>query len=364
MRVSLLKEFMISSRYQVIRNITGVGRTLRSQSGTDQDIEDLMGHHLYSRRRALVFLGLSTATAVVTVGCQSASSQIVAPTGRPLKSRTLKTVRVDGTGQIASEPSTNIAYFDEPYLNQGGRKVLPLRMVQIPAGEFLMGSPPTEPQREEKEGPQRSVQVPSFYMGAFTITQKQYQAIMGENPSYFTDDDGKDGANLPVEQVTWQDADVFCQKLSELTGRTYRLPSEAEWEYACRAGTTTPFSFGEKLTTEIANFFADFTFTENIEENYRNTPVAVDSFWPNEFGLYNMHGNVSEWCSDDYYDSYNGAPTDANQRGSNSSQASKVIRGGSWFNDTPYCRSASRDKNSQTGRSNSFGFRVVCEPLI
>ena len=273
----------------------------------------------------------------------------------------LKTVQVDSEGQITAEPSIKIAYFDEPYLRSRLRKALPLRMVQMPAGEFLMGSPPTEPQRESKEGPQRMIQVPSFYMGAFTITQQQYEVIMGENPSYFTDDEGQDGADLPVEQISWQEAEAFCQQLSELTRRTYRLPSEAEWEYACRAGTTTPFCFGEVLTTELSNFFEDFSFTENFEENYRNTPVAADSFWPNAFGLYNMHGNVFEWCSDDYHDNYKGAPSDATRWASSNSQASKVMRGGSWFNDTPYCRSAFRDKNSQTGRSNSFGFRVVCE---
>lgn len=355
---------MTDSRSQVIKKITGLGNTILTQANAGQNT-DLWQHPAaqrpYSRRKALKLLGLTTATAAVTVGCQSAASKIVAPTGQPLKTRKLKTVKVDAEGQIASEPSVKVAYFDDPHLNQPLRKALPLRMVQIPAGEFLMGSPPTEAQREEKEGPQRAIQVPSFYMGAFAITQQQFESIMGKNPSYFTDDEGKDGANLPVEQVAWQDADDFCKKLSKQTGRTYRLPSEAEWEYACRAGTTTPFCFGETLTTEIANFFADFSFTENFEENYRNTPVAVDSFWPNKFGLYNMHGNVNEWCADDYQENYKGAPTDASLWLSNQTNASKVMRGGSWFNDTPHCRSASRDKNSQTGHSNSFGFRIVCE---
>ncbi|WP_215607184.1 formylglycine-generating enzyme family protein [Leptothoe spongobia] len=355
---------MVGSRYRVIKKLGTVGANylvndrVRSQQAllTSQSLT-----YQCSRRKALKFLGVSTATAMVTTGCKSASSQLIAPTGEPLKNRTLKTVQVDTEGQILAEPSVKIAYFDEPLLRSQLRKALPLRMVKIPAGEFLMGSPSTEPQREAKEGPQRTIQVPSFYMGAFVITQQQYEVVTGNNPSYFTDDEGQDGADLPVEQISWQEADAFCQQLSESTSRTYRLPSEAEWEYACRAGTTTSFCFGETLTTEIANFFADFSFTENFEENYRNTPVAADSFWPNAFGLYNMHGNVYEWCSDDYHDSYKGAPTDANRWTSGNSQSSKVMRGGSWFNDIPYCRSAARDKNSQTGRSNSFGFRVVCE---
>lgn len=351
---------MLRSRSQVIKKLGGVDITSLANGEQYHDWpqrEPL--HHRCSRRRALKFLGVSTAMAAAS--CKRASSAI-APTGQPLKLKRLQTVEVDPTGQIVAEPAINIAYFDEPFLGPQLRKLLPLRMVQIPAGEFLMGSPITEPNRKQQEGPQRSIQVPSFYIGAFVITQKQYEVVMGSNPSYFTDDQGKDGANLPVEQITWQDANTFCNQLSELTGRTYRLPSEAEWEYACRAGTTTPFCFGETLTTEIANFFEDVSFTENYEENYRNTPVAADSFWPNAFGLYNMHGNILEWCADDYHDSYQGAPSDAQKWLSNSTNTSKVTRGGSWFNNIPLCRAASRDKNTRTGRSNSFGFRVVCEP--
>ncbi|MFG6097941.1 formylglycine-generating enzyme family protein [Leptolyngbyaceae cyanobacterium CCMR0082] len=353
-----------SRRYQVIKQIGGASMAALTQDSRICHNPFWSSRSLQyqcSRRKALKFLGVSTATAVVTVGCKNAAATIT-PTGQPLKSRGLKTVQVDSNGQITAEPSIRVDYFDEPLLRRQLRKVLPLRMVQIPAGEFLMGSPPSEPKREEQEGPQRSIQVPSFYLGAFVVTQRQYEAVMGNNPSYFTDDQGEDGADLPVEQITWDDADIFCQQLSELTGRNYRLPSEAEWEYACRAGTTTPFSFGEALTTEIANFFADFSFTENYEENYRNNPVKADSFWPNAFGLYNMHGNVHEWCSDDYHESYEGAPSDANKWLSGNATASKVMRGGSWFNDTHFCRSAARDKNTQVGRSNSCGFRVVCEP--
>ena len=307
-----------------------------------------------SRRQALKFLGFSTATAIATLGCQGTSTGIVAPTGRSLKTSKLKTVQTNARGEIDSEPSKTAAYFDEPYVQQ--RQLLPLRMVKIPAGEFRMGSPPTEAMRESQEGPQRSIQMPGFYIGAFAVTQGQYQAVVGNNPSYFTED----GANRPVEQVSWLDAEAFCQQLSELTGRVYRLPSEAEWEYACRAGTSTPFCFGDQVTTETVNFFADFTISDNPDENYRNTSVDADSFWPNAFGLYNMHGNIYEWCADDYHDSYSGAPIDASPWVSPDAAASKVMRGGSWFSDTQYCRSAARDRNTRTSRSNSFGFRVIC----
>ncbi|MGD1950128.1 MAG: formylglycine-generating enzyme family protein [Leptolyngbyaceae cyanobacterium] len=354
---------MLGSRYHVIKKLGEVAVTSLTCSDSQAVWKRQNFYHQCSRRKVLKFIGVSTVTTMVAAGCKGASA-VIAPTGKPLGTKTLITVEVDAEGQIMTETSVNVSYFDEPSLHPKARKLLPLRMVQIPAGEFLMGSPPTEPQREEQEDPQRLIQVPSFYMGAFTITQSQYERIVGNNPSYFTDEQGENGGNFPVEQITWQDADAFCQQLSELTGRKYRLPSEAEWEYACRAGTTTPFCFGETLTTEIANFFADFSFTENFEENYRNAPVAADSFWPNAFGLYNMHGNVHEWCSDDYHDSYAGAPSDAKQWISGKSNDSKVMRGGSWFNDIPLCRSAARDKNSQIGRSNSFGFRVVCEPGV
>lgn len=356
---------MFGSRHRVIKQLEGEGTTYLLKNGVCQNRalwKSPFPNRHCSRRQALKFLGFSTASAMVTLGCRGTTADLIAPTGGPLKTSRVKTIQVDAEGQIISEKSITADYFDEPSLRPQQRQVLPLRMVHIPAGEFLMGSPPTEAQREAKEGPQRTIQVPKFYMGAFVITQRQYETVMGNNPSYFTDDNGKDGANLPVEQVTWNEADTFCKELSKLTGRTYRLPSEVEWEYACRAGTTTSFCFGETLTTDIANFFADFSFTENFEENYRNTPVPADSFWPNAFGLYNMHGNAHEWCADDYHDSYKGAPTDAKPWMSGNAAASKVMRGGSWFNDTLYCRSAARDKNSPTGRSNSCGFRVVCDP--
>ena len=354
---------MVFSRYQIAKKLGGVKVSTLTSAGPYQNKMLWRPQTLRqscSRRKALKFLGISTTTALVSAGCQG-SSAVIAPTGQSLKAKRLKTVKVDAEGQITAEPSINITYFDEPILRQELRQVLPLRMVKIPAGEFLMGSPATETHREEQEGPQRSIQIPSFYMGAFAITQRQYMSVMGNNPSYFTDEQDRDGADLPAEQITWRDASAFCQQLSDLTGRIYRLPSEAEWEYACRAGTTTPFCFGEKLTTEIANFFADFSFTENIEENYRNASVAVDSFWPNPFGLYNMHGNIYEWCADDYHDSYQDAPSDGSLWLSDQANASKIMRGGAWFNDTPYCRSAARERNSQTGLSNSFGFRIVCE---
>ena len=154
-----------------------------------------------------------------------------------------------------------------------------LEMVKIPGGKFTMGSPEDEEGRDEDEGPQRDVNVPAFFMGKFEVTQEQYEEVMGNNPSHFK------GDKRPVERVSWNDADEFCKKLSQKTGRTYRLPSEAEWEYACRAGTTTRFHFGENITPDLANY-----------DNKIRETTPVGKFRSNAFGLYDMHGNVWEWC--------------------------------------------------------------------
>ncbi len=156
-------------------------------------------------------------------------------------------------------------------------------MVSIPGGSFKMGSP-------ANETPQHDVTVPAFFMGKFEVTQEQYQQVMGKNPSHC------EGYKRPIEMVSCNDAVEFCKKLSQKTGRTYRLPSEAEWEYACRAGTTTPFHFGETITDELANYHASKTHASEPKGEYRKQTTPVGEFPPNAFGLYDMHGNVWEWC--------------------------------------------------------------------
>jgi formylglycine-generating enzyme required for sulfatase activity len=215
-----------------------------------------------------------------------------------------------------------------------------LEIVAIPAGEFWMGSPGDEEGRFDDEGPQHRVTVPAFAMGRYPVTQAQYQAVMGKNPSNFTEN----GANCPVEQVSWHDAVAFCQKLSQQTGREYRLPSESEWEYACRAGTATPFHFGETITPDLANY-----------EKYETTPVGRSP--ANAFGLHDMHGNVWEWCEDHYHDSYEGAPSDGSAwTGGN---GTRLLRGGSWLSDPRNCRSAYRYHDYPGYRSDAIGFRVA-----
>jgi formylglycine-generating enzyme required for sulfatase activity len=178
-----------------------------------------------------------------------------------------------------------------------------IAMVKIPAGSFLMGSPTSEESHFASESPQHKVTLETFWMSQSPITQAQWVSVMGENPSHFK------GNDLPVESVSWYDAMEFCRRLSKQTGHVYTLPSEAQWEYACRAGTTTPFYFGETITPDQANYDGNYTYGGPRGE-YRQRTTPVGMFPPNDWGLYDMHGNVWEWCLDEWHSNYEGAPVD------------------------------------------------------
>ncbi|MGB3519287.1 MAG: SUMF1/EgtB/PvdO family nonheme iron enzyme [Elainellaceae cyanobacterium] len=229
-----------------------------------------------------------------------------------------------------------------------------LDMVYIPSGRFLMGAPDDESEAFKNEKPQHLVSISEFWMGKFPITQAQYKAIMGNNPSHFM------GNDRPAEQVSWHDAVKFCKRLSAKTGKPYRLPSEAEWEYACRAGTTTPFHFGQTLTDQLANYDAREIYNNSPIGQSRWETIKVGSFPANAFGLYDMHGNVWEWCADHYQYTYDGLPTDGSVYITKDSSRSRVLRGGSWVNAPRNCRSAVRNSYVPAYRSNNYGFRVVC----
>ncbi|NEP42614.1 MAG: formylglycine-generating enzyme family protein [Okeania sp. SIO2H7] len=233
-----------------------------------------------------------------------------------------------------------------------------LEMVYIPGGSFIMGSPENELHRYDAESPQHQVILKPFYMSKYPITQNQYLAIMGKNPSDFK------GENCPVERVTWHNAKEFCQKLSEKTGRIYRLPSESQWEYACRAGTTTPFYFGETITSELANYNGNYAYGKAPQSKYRQKTTDVGIFPANAFGLYDMHGNVWEWCLDIWHNNYNGAPTDGNTWESPGNSNKRVLRGGCWCNLTRSCRSACRHSFYSYERNSRAGFRIVCLPGV
>ena len=228
-------------------------------------------------------------------------------------------------------------------------------MVVIPAGSFLMGSPPDplpDPFSDEKpvkigdddEKPQHQVQIKSFAIGKYEVTQEQYHALMGVNPSRFK------GRTLPVEQVSWDDAQEFVKKLSVKTGKSYRLPSEAEWEYAARAGSTTDFSFGngEKQLAEYAWF----------GQNSGDKTHSVGLKKPNAFGLYDMHGNVWEWTQDCWNKNYSKAPKDGSAWTTGDCSL-RVVRGGSWISYPSFLRSAVRNGYSAADRFSSSGFRVA-----
>jgi formylglycine-generating enzyme required for sulfatase activity len=225
-------------------------------------------------------------------------------------------------------------------------------MVKIPGGAFMMGSPDNEQGRSNDESPQHQVTVPTFYLGKYPITQAQWEAVMGNNPSNFK------GAKPPVEQVNWDEAVKFCQKLSKKTEKTYRLPSEAEWEYACRARTSTPFYFGDTITPDLVNYDGNNPYGSTPKGLYRKKTTDVGSFPPNAFGLYDMHGNVWEWCSDKWHDNYSDAPTDGSSWETGGSEY-RVQRGGSGHYSAVYCRGANRHCRSAVVRFWYFGFRVA-----
>ena len=238
-----------------------------------------------------------------------------------------------------------------------------LDMILIPAGTFLMGSPEDEPDRSDDEGPQHDVRVSSFFMGRYPVTQAQWRFVAGltqVNRELDLDPSNFKGDDHPVEQVSWDDAVEFCDQLAKQTGRPYRLPTEAEWEYACRAGTQAPFYFGKTITTELANYNGNSTYNGGSKGEYRETTIPVDHFGiANAFGLCDMHGNVREWCQDHWHDNYEGAPTDGSAWLSEDENAPRMVRGGSWYGDPRSCRSAYRSYLTPDTLIH-VGFRVVC----
>jgi len=257
-----------------------------------------------------------------------------------------------------------------------------LRMMQIPGGEFLMGSPDDEIDRFDSESSQHWVRVEPFFLGKYPVTQAQWRVVasmdggalfeipargrpLESDPSRFK------GDSRPVENVSWHDATEFCDRLSQHTGQLYRLPTEAEWEYACRAGTTTPFHFGETITTDLANYDGtdsedgkwSGSYGDGPKGEYRQETTSVGHFEiANAFGLCDMHGNIWEWCQDHWHDDYEGAPVDGRAWVDleASEDASRVVRGGSWLIFPRDCRSATRYYDVAGERYFSNGFRVVC----
>jgi len=233
-------------------------------------------------------------------------------------------------------------------------KPIDLEMVYIPAGKFQIGSPTSEAGCSDEESPRHIIEIPSFFMSRFPITQRQWKVLMDNNPAIFIGN-----GDRPVEMVSWDDAQEFCQKLADRTGRPYRLPSESEWEYACRAGTSTAFNFGETIAANLANY--------NLASPYKYAPQGVSSssttevgtYPANAFGLHDLHGNVWEWCADVWHDDYDLLPKDCTAWTTGGDRSCRVVRGGSWRDPADYCRSAKRSKNATNQGDRYTGFRIV-----
>lgn len=263
-------------------------------------------------------------------------------------------ITVDKKGKENSCTKKSAEFFAEDL----GNGVL-LEMVKIPSGTFQMGSPKGQGSADEQ--PQHSVTVPAFLMGKYPVTQAQWRAVAAlpqVKIALNADSANFKGDNRPVEKISWHKAVEFCQRLSVATGHPYRLPSEAEWEYACRAGTTTEFHFGETITTDLANYNVHFAPAS------RKQTTDVGSFPPNAYGLYDMHGNVWEWCLDHWHDNYGGffrpAPTDGSAWVTGGNQYFRPLRGGSWGYSPANCRAANRYYNRPDDPSSNVGFRIAC----
>ena len=246
-------------------------------------------------------------------------------------------------------------------------------MVVVPAGEYMMGSPGNEEGRRDREGPRHGVRIPrAFAVGKYEVTFEEWEACVagggcrGYRPgnltlrrrlleSLFPSDWGRP----PVTEVSWEDAKAYAEWLAEKTGKGYRLLTEAEWEYAARAGTTGPFHTGSTITTDQANYDGNYTYGSGSKGRYRERTVTVGTFPANGFGLHDVHGNASEWVEDCWHDDYSGAPTDGNAWSSGGDCGKRVLRGGSWFSEPKFLRSGSRGWNSAMERSDAYGFRIA-----
>jgi formylglycine-generating enzyme required for sulfatase activity len=317
------------------------------------------------------------------------------------------------TATPASGSRTATFLLRQPRQVQGFREPLAeevaLTLLWIPPGRFWMGSPEKEPERRDSEGPQHLVQVPGFFMSQTPITQAQWREVAGwqarageswgreleREPSFFQPSphpkalgwvDGTfsllpgeaSSDQRPVENVSWEDAMEFCNRLSQRTGRHYTLPSEAQWEYACRAGTTTPFHFGATITPELANSDGSSAYANGPKGKYRKQTTPVGMFPANAWGLQDLHGNVLEWCLDEWHESYEGAPEDGSawlsksesnqtatkkmENNSSRDEERRLLRGGSWIYSPRFCRSAFRVHLLPDSASDYVGFRVVCLP--
>jgi formylglycine-generating enzyme required for sulfatase activity len=337
-----------------------------------------------TRRQALGVAALAAVGAGVAIAAPSIRRLLSKPS---LRMVSFDTATVDQKGvRNPTERYSAVVFTEAVGLGSG------LEMVSIPGGSFTMGSPADELERQPNEGPQHRVTLAQFFIGAWPVTQGQWSAVvtarpgkihrdLDPSPSFFN------GIDLPVESVTWNQADEFCLRLTEITGRAYRLPSEAEWEYACRAGSMTPFSFGPTITSDLANYcgtggavcgdsggksiasdvyndakYQSGAYGQGPVGVFRATTTRPGTFLPNRFGLYDMHGNVWEYCLDKWAENYADTPRNGSPYVSGPSDSTRLLRGGSWSHNPAICRSAYRDSldPSSSGWPGRIGLRVAC----
>ena len=225
-----------------------------------------------------------------------------------------------------------------------------MKFAWCPPGTFPMGSPAGEPQREDDETQHQVTLTRGYWLGIHLVTQAQWQAVMGSSPGQFR------GDTFPVERVSWEDCQEFIKRLAQKTGRRFRLPTEAEWEYACRAGTDTPFHFGKTISTDQANYDGRHTHGKCEKGVFQERTTPVAHFPANAWGLYDMHGNLWEWCQDRYWPYPSAEIIDP--QGDNDGTA-RVVRGGTWYDGPWLCRSAYRGRAEPGRRFDLFGCRVL-----
>ncbi len=269
-----------------------------------------------------------------------------------LKTFAFEVATVDRAGTV-KQHQRHIAQFFPEHI-EGAQ---PLEMVAIASGKFTMGASKSETDTQEYDLPRHRVKLPSFFISKHPITQAQWAAVanlpkvkrdLDPDPSHFR------GQDRPVESVSWLEAVEFCDRISKHTGRRYQLPSEAQWEYACRAGTQTPFHTGETITSQLADYIGTATYRAEAAGEYRQSTLPVGHFSPNAFGLQDMHGNVWEWCSDRWSREYRRVPKNSLAQHSQM----RAIRGGGWLNKPVEIRSASRSGYAETALNRTIGFRV------
>jgi formylglycine-generating enzyme required for sulfatase activity/nucleoside phosphorylase len=276
-----------------------------------------------------------------------------------LISTKLDVIRIDTIGQqLSLIQKKNLLFIEEI---DGSTR---FEMIMIPSGTFLMGASENENKKFEDELPQHTVNVKSFFMSKYPITQSQWRVVshlpkierhLEHTPSFFKEEEH------PVDTVSWNEALEFCARLSVKTGRSYRLPSEAEWEYACRASTETPFHFGDTIISRLANYDCREKYAYENQGVFRQQTTSVNTFnIANSFGLCDMHGNVWEWCADPWHDNYEDAPPSSIIWSSDGEQTHRVMRGGSWNAVPKFCRSACRAKGRLEQQGNGIGFRIAC----